>query len=306
MQCAGRERRPRRRARAGPAVYTVARAASCTQAASWLERSGHRRRREVSPSPAAARPLHPSRAQQVKRPGCQPRCRRAGKLGIRGLVSLPWAAVGCVTCVRRLGILAPKGPLSGSRSPRASVSASMQWGGPSASRLEGRMPGRPAPPSCAASGGPGSDVLPGGAHRAGARDRQPRAATARPGCPLQKRRWRRAPSPPGPASPRTCERPETGLMMGRGGSPEQELARAGRGRLPTCPRPAQVRPRAAARTPPGPRSVLEWPWGAFRPVAGRGESRCQPHSAHTGPWGAPGWGSCSGWLPGCVNRFVDR
>lgn len=37
-------------------------------------------------------------------------------------------------------------------------------------------------------------------------------------------------------------------MTGRGGSPERELARAGRGRLPTCPRPAQVRPRGSAHS----------------------------------------------------------
>lgn len=127
---AGRARRPRRRARAGPAVYTVARAASCTQErllAGALrappptrgESQACRACRDLSP--AAARPLGPSRAQQVKRPGCYPRCRRAGKLGICGLVSLPRAAVGFVTCGRRLGTWLRKVPslAPGPRGPRS-------------------------------------------------------------------------------------------------------------------------------------------------------------------------------------------
>ena len=98
--------------------------------------------------------------------------------------------------------------------------------------------------------GLGTHVLQGCAHRARTRYRQL-------GCPLKKGRWRRALSLRDwkrRDSQRTCEESETGLVTGRGGSPERELARAGRRCHPTCPRPAQVRPaqvrlRAAAREP---------------------------------------------------------
>lgn len=215
-------------------------------------------------TPAAARPLRPARARQVSA--------QAAILGAERL-----KGGGPVT-----RFFCP-GQLSG---VSLADDVSKPWLRNVPFLAGDRMPGCPAPFSCAASWG--RAPLPSRAvHRARARDWQPRAATTQPGCPLKKRRWRRALSPPGPESPRTCEGLETGLTTGRGGSPEQELARPGRGRHPTCPRPAQVRllqvrlrvaahgPAGALRPglvnsePAGRRSALGGPQGAFHPVTGR-------------------------------------
>lgn len=135
--------------------------------------------------------------------------------------------------------------------------------------------------------GPGSHILGGRAHPAGARDCHPRA-----GCPLKDEKMASGTAPAGTEWPRTCGGPETGFVTARGGSPKQELERAGRGHHPTCPRPAQVRsaqvrPRAAAREPFGaPRpglgnreaagqlSALGRPQGTFHLVTVRGPAAC--------------------------------
>lgn len=113
--------------------------------------------------------------------------------------------------------------------------------------------------------GPGSHILGARAHPARARDRHPRA-----GCPLKDEKMASGTVPAGTEWPRTCGGPETSLITARGGSPKQELGRAGRGHHPICPRPAQVRfaqvrQRAAARGPAGaPRPGLGDPEAAAR------------------------------------------
>lgn len=130
-------------------------------------------------------------------------------------------------------------------------------------RREGRMPGCPAPPSCAASWGrapTSSRAVCTGPERG----TEPRAAAAQPRCPLKKRRWRRALSPPGPGSPRTCEGLETRLDSGTRGKSGAGACASGRGRHPTCRRPAQVR--AAQVRPRAGRGAVA---GSQEPGAGR-------------------------------------
>lgn len=131
---------------------------------------------------------------------------------------------------------------------RASVSASVQWGGPSAPLPGNPAPHRPAPPSCAASGA----GLP-----------RPRGTGQRAGLPAQgqgpgPRRYSRAvtkkrkmASSTGPRrrrgapEPRTFEGPETGRPRDAGKSGTGTARRAGAAPS-SYPRSVQVRPAGKA------------------------------------------------------------
>lgn len=195
-------------------------------------------------------------------PGCRPRWRAAGKLETCDLVFLPRAAVGCVTCARFPDPGSETAPLwRGLRVLRGRWCQPQPRGPQSLHLSDGAAPARPPggpdarwPLSALRRGlpGPGAHALGGLAHWARARDRQP-------GCPLKKGRWRRALSPRDRRcreSPRTCREQGTGLITGRGGKSGAGTWRAGRGRHPTCPRPAQVRPRGSAKEPAGRRGLF--------------------------------------------------
>lgn len=124
-------------------------------------------------------------------------------------------------------------------------------------------PDAPLPRSALRRGlrGPGTHVLGGLAHWARARDRQT-------GCPLKKGRWRRALSPRDRRcceSPRTCQEQETGLITGRGGSPEQELGERGAAAPPPA-RDLHRCARGARRTNPLGAEAYSCEPGARRPV----------------------------------------
>lgn len=242
-------------------------------------------------TPAAARPLRPARARQVSA--------QAAILGAERL-----KGGGPVT-----RFFCP-GQLSG---VSLADDVSKPWLRNVPFLAGDRMPGCPAPFSCAASWG--RAPLPSRAvHRARARDWQPRAATTQPGCPLKKRRWRRALSPPGPESPRTCEGLETGLTTGRGG-------KSGAGTCATRARPPPHLPAtctgapftgapAGGRARTG-RGAAAWSreqragrpalgsWGAAGRVPS-GDRQGLPHSARVSPCGARGWDLCDALRPpGC-------
>lgn len=254
------------------------------------------------PHPAALRPCaQPEPAGRRSR--CCPGCRAARSLGTCAQVFPSRAAVGCVTFGRRSGTPAPKRPLSGgvSRAPPAMVPAA----GPAGLGLRDRAMGRPP---CAAPGGPDAPSprtslrrgLPrSGSHAVGGPCGPGRSA----GEPAMGRgvhrnredgvgRWP-PPAPGRPESPRTCEGPETGFVVGRGEVRNRNCAPSGRGRRPA---PALALHRCAPRACPaslckperparsalhGPRArSIRWP-GRVPPPA--------PRAAKTSP--GRGWGS---------------
>lgn len=189
---------------------------------------------------------------------------------------------------------------------RASVSASVQWGGPSAPRPGNPAPHRPAPPSCAASGA-GLPRPRGTGQRAGLPAQGRDGTAARP---PKNGRWRRAPVPADPGAPRS-RAPSRGPKpagLGTRGSPEQEL-RAERARRPP-PTHAQCRCAARGRRParlckPGTAGRRGAGGAAGRVLSGdqEGSSR-KPRAAPTSPGGGGGVPRAR-YLLG-VSRFVNR
>ena len=245
-------------------IWSRARAPSRRQYASRLERCGRRhrhshchRRREVSPSPppaavtltplASAPPPSPSPAG--KRPGAA--------LGAGWKVGDPYPGFPVPGVLLAGDVWGPRlrntslagVPVPGWRSwqpgpLRASVSASVQWGGPSAPRPGNPAPHRPALPSCAASGAglprPWGTGPESGAASPGPR-RYTRAAT-------KKRKMASSTGPRRPRGapePRTFEGPETGRTQDAGKSGTGTARRAGAAPS-SYPRPVQVRPAGKA------------------------------------------------------------
>lgn len=239
------------------------------------------------PSPRCPPPLRPARARQV---GAHRAVLGAERLEAWGPVLrffrpgqlLGVSLSGDVPGPRlrnapsRAGSPGPRRRWCQPRPPRASVSATVQWGGPPAPRREGRMPRRPVAPHRPAARPPGVRLP----RRRGAVQAGPERGRAShgPRCPPQPGRWRRALAPAGPGAPRVAAHPRRAgdrLCRGPRGSPEQEL-RAQRARPPprTCPRPAQVCPAGvpglALQTGAARAFGAALAAGAFHPVAGRG------------------------------------
>lgn len=164
--------------------------------------------------------------------------------------------------------------------PRASVSATVQWGGPPAPRREGRMPRRPAPACGAASRGPAPTPSGGRAGRAGARESQPWAAvstvTGKMASGAGPRRPRGAPSRRAPAKGR-----RQALSWAAGKSGTGTARPAGAAAAPHLPSPCTGAPRGRARprfaNRSGPRARRCTGRGRV-PSGGREGSRRQPRA----------------------------
>lgn len=302
-----RERRPRGRTGAGPgpAVYTLARRLQTIRLPARALRTPPpspppppRTRGESEPCcPAGPQPLRPpplrqARARQASAP------RKAGKLGTCAQDFPSRAAVACVTfratfrdagsVTHRLrrGSPGPRRLLNQPQPVRASVSASVQWGGPAPGAGDPVAPHRPParPP------GAGPRTRP---ERGTAAPPPPRPESTDTGKMASGAGPRRDPGRP--ESPRTCQGPEKGFVVAAGESGTGTARGAGARPPPgTCPRPAQVRPAGAPRG-------LRKPSGARAPrCRGRGRRlagdregpRRRPRAAAASP-GTLG-GGCSG------------